>query len=175
METLQRAQFVFDDELMESLDAGDVPHSVLQEIERLVLAEANGHAPVAEDASPTSGLEAAEYIHSLGTHNLPNQTRVHKHGPFDFRFETRSQRVKVSVRFRHPTMSTFVNHAKNCVAAAAVSSVITAAATNSPNAGLAIFKPAWKACMMNKVGNVIANQVQVAILTEIITGNWSGH
>jgi hypothetical protein len=166
---------VLDQEFLDAIDAGDVPQSVLKELERAAVGNAQGESVIEQVPAPADIAEAVEYIHKLGTHNLPNQTRVHKHGTFDYRFETRSQKVKVSVRFRHPSISTFVQHAVNCVAAAAVGSVITAAATNSPQAGLAIFKPAWKACMVQKVGNTVASEVQVAILTEIVTGSWSGH
>jgi len=168
-------RLVLDHDFMEALDKGEVSDEALAEIERIIKESAIGEAAV-EDVQPPQFIpEAAEYTHKLGRHNLPNQTRLHRHGPFDIRFETRSQKIEVFVTFRHPTMSDFVNHAVSCVAAAAVASAITAAATNSPNAGLAIFKPGWKACMVAKVGAAIANQIQVTLSTKTVTGPWSGH
>ena len=168
-------RLVLDDDFIEALDKGEVSNETLAEIERIIKEGAIGETTV-DDVQPTPFItEAAEYTHKLGRHKLPNQTRLHWHGPSDIRFETRSQSIEVFVTFRHPTMSDFVNHAVSCLAAASVASAVTAAATNSPNAGIAIFKPGWKACMVAKVGATIANQIQVKLSTKTVTGTWSGH
>ena len=165
-----------DDEALSELGADHLPPAVLVSIEKLLMEEAAGTVTLDTALPPASVPEAvAEHRHPLGTHVLPNQTRIHRHGTFDVRFETRSQRIKVFVVFRHPTLSTFLNHAISCVAAAAVGSAVVAAATSNPGAGLALFMPGWKACMVAKVGATIANQIQVELKTETITGPWSGH
>jgi D-serine deaminase-like pyridoxal phosphate-dependent protein len=79
------------------------------------------------------------------------------------------------VVFKHPNLSSFLNAAITCVGAAAVGSAVVAAVTSNPAAGLAIFKPGWKACMITKVNQLVANQFSLEFKVKIITGNWSGH
>ena len=174
IEVNEPERLLLDEEFMDALDRGEVPAEILKMIEDIVNADSIGSTEVDNIQPPDLVPEAAEYTHKLGTHNLPNQSRVHMHGVVP-RVETRSQKWEVFVTFRHPTMSDFVNHAVSCVGAAAVSSVITAVATNSPQAGLAIFKPSWWACMKSRLGNAIANQIQVELSRKKIVGTWSGH
>jgi len=123
---------------------------------------------------PDSIPEAAEYTHNLGTHNLPNNARLHRHDTWDYRVETRSVKWEVYVTFKHPTMSDFVNDAITCTRAAAIGSVIAAVVFNSPQVGLALFKPAWQACMKQKIGQR-ASEVTVELGKRKIHGPWSGH
>ncbi|MBA3314907.1 MAG: hypothetical protein H0T47_16670 [Planctomycetaceae bacterium] len=159
------------EDFVEALNKGEISDGVLKGIERVL----NEHPLTVVTKPLESVTEAAEYRHSLGTHNLPNNTRLHKHGTFDYRFETQSVKWEVYVTFRHPTMSDFINDAITCVGAAAVGSVIVAVVLESPQAGLAIFTPAWKACMVAKVGLAIANEIQVELSKDKIHGPWSGH
>lgn len=163
------------EDFVDAVNKGRVSDEVLKEIARTVQERLKGVTPSSTHKVEGTALEVSEHRHRLGTHNLPNNTRVHKHGTFDYRFETRSVKWEVSVIFRHPTMSDFVNDAISCVGAAAVGSVVAAVVFESPPVGLALFKPAWKACMVAKVGAAIANDIQVELVRDKIHGSWTNH
>jgi len=157
------------------IDPSTLPLDELQAVNKAIMSFMEGTIDLNDQPPPTSVAQAAEYTHKLGTHNLPNQYRTHKHGTFDWRVESRWQKKKVSAVFKHPTMSDFVNAAVSCVGVSAVGSAVLAAATSNPAAGLAIFVPGWKACMLTKVSAAVANDIKVDLKVETITGPWSGH
>jgi hypothetical protein len=177
-ETMSRIELP--DDFADALAKGEIKEDVLKEIQRVIDEHSYGVAMI-EPIPPLpiiggfalAGL--AEYTHKLGTHTLPNNTRVHKHGTFDYRFETQSVKWEVFITFRHPTMTNFIEDAIECVGAAAVGSVIVAVVLESPQVGLAIFEPAWKLCMAGKVGKAIANDIQVELTKNNVHGPWTNH
>lgn len=119
--------------------------------------------------------EAAQYTISIGKSPLPNQHRLHKHGTFDYRFEARQCKTEVFVRFTHPTIDQFINDAVTCAGIAAIGSVIAAATTGAIPAAYAIFYPAWKACMILKVGATVVADFNVELFTKSSCGCWENH
>lgn len=111
---------------------------------------------------------------SLGTHDMPNQSRVHKHGDWDYRYETRSAWKKAYVDVTHPTLDDFINDAVQCAQGAATAAVLAAIFAENPGAGFAIFWPAFKACMYTKIGNRV-NQLSAELGLRDETGCWTNH
>lgn len=110
----------------------------------------------------------------LGTHNLPNQSRTHKHGDYDYRFETRSAWLEAYADVSHPSLNDFINDAVECARGAATAAVLTAIYTESPAAGYALFWPAFKACMYSKIGNRVS-QLNATLGYTTETGCWKNH
>lgn len=90
---------------------------------------------------------------TLGDSPLPRQARTHKHGTFDYRYETRSAKIVVYATICHPDINDFRSDAVACAREAAIEAVIVAVITESPQAGMAIFGPAFFACMQRRIGN----------------------
>jgi len=114
--------------------------------------------------------------HKLGSTPLPNEHRLHKHGTFDYRWEVRTVKATVYVKFTHPQLSNMLDHAITCCAAAGIAGVIAAVGLGgNVAAGYAIFYPSWKLCMAGKVGADAASNISVSLEFETVKSNWENH
>ena len=125
-------------------------------------------------AAPKAALLTQTRRIGLGTHDMPNQSRTHKHGNFDYRWETRSAWKKAYVDITHPTLDDFINDAVQCAQGAASVAVLTAIFAENPAAGFAIFWPAFKACMYTKIGARV-DQLSATLGSSDETGCWTYH
>jgi hypothetical protein len=115
----------------------------------------------------------AEYIAKLGSTPFPNEHRIHRVSWTDIRWQVRSVNADVFVRFTHPTISDFVDDATTCAFGAAGAGVIAGVASGQIAAAFAVFYPAWKVCMVAKVGLTIATETSVELFTEKTYGHWA--
>ncbi|QDT66476.1 hypothetical protein [Calycomorphotria hydatis] len=111
----------------------------------------------------------------IGSSNLPNQSRTHKHGRFDYRYETRSARSVAYIDFCHPSINDIWSDVKTCAILAAVASVVAAALAKNYGAAKAVFYPAFIACLTAKIGERLAREVSVGFHTDNEHGCWSNH
>ena len=88
---------------------------------------------------------------NLGTHDMPNQGRLHKHGTADYRTETRSAWKQAYVDVTHPTIDDIINDVVACVHNAATAAVLTAIFSDNTESGYAIFWPTFKLCMRLRI------------------------
>jgi hypothetical protein len=121
------------------------------------------------------GLARREYSHKLGKSPLPNEHRIHKHGRFDYRNEARSCETTVFIKFTHPTLDRYLNDAITCCAIGALASVITAVAAGNVAGGYAIFYPAWRLCMIAKVGESVVRDFRIEFFGQKRCGCWEYH
>lgn len=110
----------------------------------------------------------------VGEKNLPNQYRVHKHGTFDYRHETRSARAKAYIEFCHPSIDDIWRDVRSCAIIAAVSAVVAAILAENPGAAKAVFYPVFVNCLKRKIGNR-AKEITVHLYMRTEHGCWSNH
>lgn len=137
------------------------------------LVNATRVAPVYLDVTQVTALGRCIKV-KLGESPLPNQTRLHKHGDFDYRYETRSQKWEVFAEICHPDINDFRQDVIDCCVAAAVVAVIVAVVSESPQAGYAVFYPTFLECLKSKIGNR-AREVTVRLSKEQEVGCWTNH
>jgi hypothetical protein len=118
---------------------------------------------------------SSEAVYKLGSSPLPNEKRFHKHGSFDYRWESRQCEIEVFLRFRHPTLDQYLNDAITCAGASGLAAVIAAVASGNVAAGYALFYPAWKACMLLRLSESIVNDFQVELFSNSRCGCWENH
>ena len=160
---------------VEAVTAGNVSEESLDELRSYFVAHMDADATtVSEIEVPEVAPEAAEYRVELGKHVLPNEVRIHKHGPFNWPVETRQHSIKAWLTLKHPDLSDFLSDALACAGTAATGAVL-AGIFASPAAGYALFYPVFKTCLVVAVGETIASEVEVEIDTEDFHGPWSGH
>lgn len=122
-----------------------------------------------------AGCEGTSHRVRLGGAKGPNQHRLHKHGRFDFRTETRKAYTNVYVVFKHPSMCQYVNDAVDCIPWGVASAVVTAALSESVDIGLKMFYPVWYTCFSVKVGLTTAKEMGLEIIVESEHSCWSNH
>jgi hypothetical protein len=122
-------------------------------------------------AQSTPAIYSTDRI-GLGTHDLPNGSRgCWKHG-----VDTRSEWIKVYADISHPSLGDFIQIARECAIGCATAAFITAVATNAAAAvAIAGFKVCFKACLIARVGESIANGTSISIDSQSESGDWSGH
>jgi hypothetical protein len=107
----------------------------------------NCHTNVELEESQASNTKRVK----LGTHDMPNQSRLHKHSNTDWRTETRPAWKQAYADLTHARISDFVRDAVECTKIAATTAVLTAIFAENPGAGLAIFKPTFlRTCFENQ-------------------------
>jgi hypothetical protein len=111
----------------------------------------------------------------LGTHDMPNQSRLHKHGDFDYRTETRSAWVQAYVDVSHPKVDSFMKDAVECARDSASAAVLAAIFAGNIGAAYAIFWPAFKLCLAAKVSQTISEETSVNLGSTNETGCWTYH
>lgn len=89
---------------------------------------------------------------SLGTHKLPNQSRTHKHGDLDYRYETRGAKMKAFASFSSPRIDDIWEDIKTCAIGASITAVIVAISSGDYNTAMALFYPTFYACLASKIG-----------------------
>ena len=110
----------------------------------------------------------------LGETPLPNQSRVHKHGNFDYRYETRSVKAEVFAEICHPDIDDIRGDVEHCLRVAGTTAVITAVVTESPSVGYAIFFPVFRACLIDAIGDR-AKQVSARLFSRNQYACWTNH
>lgn len=111
----------------------------------------------------------------LGTHNMPNGYRWHRHGKYDVRNETRPHWKIVDAIFYHPNMDDIRNDIIHCARISAISAVIVAAVTENPAAGLKIFYPIFIECLIARTEETMARETKVELQVRNGYGCWSNH
>jgi hypothetical protein len=110
----------------------------------------------------------------IGDYNYPNQSRTHKHGTWDYRWETRSVKAEVFVEVCHPDIDDIRSDVYACIRVAATTAVIVAVVSENPAAGYAIFFPTFRECLKSKIGDRV-KQVTVDLYSRNEYGCWTNH
>lgn len=155
---------------MLSIESPDILEKLVDEAKSLYPIANSVWVSVEEVSSLSS-----EAVYKLGSSPLPNETRLHKHGRFDYRWESQQCEIEVFVRFRHPTLDQYLNDAITCAGVSGLAAVIAAVASGNIAAGYALFYPVWKACMLLKLSESIVNDFQVELFSSSRCGCWENH
>lgn len=118
---------------------------------------------------------AEQVIVGLGRHDMPKQTRLHKHSNTDYRPETRSQWKVAYARFRGSSLDQIRQEIIDCTHGAASASVIAAVWAQNPALAYELFVPSWKVCMYALVSRVIVDGIQVDFGVDTEVGCWENH
>ncbi|MCP4252319.1 MAG: hypothetical protein GY775_02725 [Candidatus Scalindua sp.] len=110
----------------------------------------------------------------VGEGPLPKQSRTHKHGDFDYRFETRSVRSVAYIIFCHPDIDDIWTDVRDCATGAAVTAVLAAILAGNYEVARATFYPVFYACLVTKIGER-AKEVTVGFETKSEYGCWEYH
>lgn len=125
--------------------------------------------------SPEITSMLGNLVMHLGTHKMPNQQRLHKHGRFDYRAETRKHSIKVWVEVTHPDMDDIRSDVEHCVRVAGTTAVVVAVATDSPTAGMRIFYPAFIRCLALRTSATVANKSRAKLKRKNSYTCWTNH
>lgn len=111
---------------------------------------------------------------SIGEKKLPKDTRTHKHGRWDYRFETRSVKKKAYIEFCHPSMGDIWTDVRECAHGAIVTAVVAAVLAENFAVAKATFYPVFYSCLVSKIGRR-AREVSVEFRVETEHGCWENH
>jgi hypothetical protein len=121
------------------------------------------------------GATSNEIKVGLGTHDLPKQTRLHKHGDFDYRTETRSQWEVAYAKFTGTSLEQIRSQIVDCTRGAVTSAVVAAIWAQNPSLAYELFVPAWKICMYALLDRAIVDGIQVWFGSDTEAGCWENH
>ncbi|MHB8063261.1 MAG: hypothetical protein ACYDG2_11600 [Ruminiclostridium sp.] len=110
----------------------------------------------------------------VGSEDRPKETRFHKHGPLDYRFETRSVNAIAYIKFCHPTINEIWDDVRGCAITAAVSAVVVAILSGNIELAKALFYPSFYACLVSKIGER-AKEVEISLFEDKELGCWENH
>ena len=110
----------------------------------------------------------------VGESPLPKQSRTHKHGDYDYRFETGSVKKTAYIDFCHPTIGEIWEDVRGCAIGAAVTAVVAAILSESFEVAKATFYPMFYACLVSRIGDR-AKEVSVDFHTDTEYGCWENH
>lgn len=110
----------------------------------------------------------------LGDGPLPNEHRTHRHGKYDLRVETRSQKGVAYIEFTAPNIGDIWEDVKGCAIGSAVLAVIAAILAGDFNTARTLFYPTFYACLVQKIGDR-AKEVDVNFTKDVEYSCWKYH
>lgn len=111
---------------------------------------------------------------SVGEVDQLPQTRTHKHGKFDWRWEERSVREVAYIEFCHPTLDDIWSDVRACAGGAAAAAVTAAIVAGNLAAAKALFYPTFYACLVSRIGQR-ASEVELTYRSDKEYGCWKYH
>jgi len=126
------------------------------------------------ESEEVQSLEANCRSIKIGEGALPNESRLHKHGDFDYRYETRSVKAVAYIDFCHPSLNEIWGDVRSCAVGAAVAAVVAAVIAENYAAAKAVFYPVFYECLRQKIGSR-AREVTVKMRMEKKKACWTNH